>query len=176
MKTRLWKIIFAILLLPVCANATTMDFYTDGTITDGNIFDIVNIWDIANVTMTGGWVGNLYTYESSITNIDSGTIHFAIQTYDSSVVNLYSVQSDVSPPGPDFTITAFDNSVINIYGYGFQQIPSSFLKGYWITGDEFLIDLRVPGTESHIVLHEIPEPCTLVFLAVASAFMVQRPK
>ncbi len=30
MKKRLLKTIFAILFLPVCAHATTKDFYTDG--------------------------------------------------------------------------------------------------------------------------------------------------
>jgi hypothetical protein len=108
------SILLAILLLPVCANATTIDFYTDGTIVDGNHFDTVNVWNDANVTMTGGWAFYCNLYDSSKFNTyggDAGVLY----THQNSQAWLYANDS----VGADI----YDQSVVHLFN---GEYSSSF--------------------------------------------------
>ena len=98
MKTRLGKIIFAILfLLPVCANAIiTKDFYYDGQIVDGDYFNKVNVWNTATVNMTGGSVpDNVIVHNSATFNFSGGNPGW-ISALDNSTANITGGFSAVS--------------------------------------------------------------------------------
>ena len=192
MKKGLWKIIFAILfLLPVCANATTIDFYNDGTITDGNDFYWVNVWDNATVDMTGGRVSNFYTYQTSTVNfsdgnvssfhiedtshvnVSGGFINQGLNVYDSGVANLTGGQIGQIGQIYDAYIAAFESAIVNVYGYGFSY-TGVFLNGYWADETPFTIWLRGPGTASHVVLHEIPEPLSILLFGFSGLLIVKQ--
>ena len=187
MKTRLWKIIFAVLfVLPVCAKATTIDFYTDGTIVDGNVFERVNVWDSATVDMTGGEVSRFYTYLTSTVNFNGGTISSlfvgdnsqlnmseglidgSLNVSGSSIANLTGGQIPFYSQGA--FISAGGSSIVNIYGYGFS-LDGQYLNGYWADGTAFYIWLR-GETPSHVVL--IPEPVSILLFSLAGLFIVKR--
>jgi hypothetical protein len=170
MKKGVFVATIAILLsLSLQANATTIDVNSgEFTIENGDVYDTVNVWNDATVTMTGGWVGNLDSYNTSTVSVNEGVIHFALHTYGSSVVDLLYVETDDPPPNFDFIISSYDDSTVNIYGYDFLLIPSSgsyFLEGYWQSGKQFRIFLREPGTDSHVILHEVPEPSQIYLLS-----------
>jgi hypothetical protein len=177
MKTRLWKIIFAILsLLPVCASATTIDFYEDGWITDGNVFDTVNVWDTATVNMTGGQVLDFYTYQTSTVNLNAGDVLHGFYAQNESIVNMSGGSIDhlivyntsianLSGGQIGYHISASDSSIVNIYGYGFYY-TGQYLNGYWANDTSFSIWLRGTETASHVVLHIIPEPATFLVLGL----------
>ena len=186
MKTRLWKIIFAVLLLlPVCANATTIDFYTDGTITDGNVFNIANIWDSANVTMTGGIVyhcnmnnsASLDFYDGYIGVIDMNDTSVArmytdrtptMYLYENSQVHLYNGEL-----GPSIFI--YDDVELHIYGYNLEYIIGApdIVEGFWPDNQyeafSILIRNSTEGTlRDNVFLHEIPEPISIFLFGLAS--------
>jgi len=188
MKTRLWKTILAILLLPVCANATTMDFYNDGTITDGNVFDTVNVWNDANVVMTGGTVYSVFSRDSSIFNLQSGDITGWITVRDASnlkisggsVGDLELYNSAVAIiSGGNITGTlatgAPISGTVHIYGENFELSFDGgwLIEGNWADETPFAIHYRsdsstpMPGSpNSNIFLHTIPEPMTMAFLLI----------
>jgi len=156
------SILLAILLLPVCAKALIVRDFNDheaGIIQTGDYYDQVNIWDDANVTMTGGEVLGLYSYDSSTFNLRDGFVNGGLNAKNSSIMNLFGCEQP-------FTLTANDSSVVNIYGYGFV-VDYIGIKGFWANGDQLSIILRpYDETYSHVVLHEIPEPCTItIFLS-----------
>jgi hypothetical protein len=190
MKTRLWKIIFAVLfLVPVCAKATTIDFNENGTITDGNVFDTVNIWDNANVTMTGGVVAFCNTYNSGILNYNDGDLHFlyTYQTsqawlyanestecriYDQSIVHLYN-------GGLVASALIYDDAELHIYGYNLEYIIGGpdMVEGFWPDNQFFSIFIRNSpegALRDNVFLHEIPEPSTLSLLGLFVLFTRKR--
>jgi hypothetical protein len=199
MKKKLLGTILAILLLPVCANATTMDFYTDGTITDNNVFDTVNVWDTATVDMSGGNVVTSIIHDTATLNYTSGEIQFII-TYGNSTVNVnsdYSTDFQLEDNSKVFlyngssNFQAFlidnpqiaGNPQVHIYGYNFVYTPYHpdmiFLDGYWENNQNFHFIIRLAqGTspQNSIFLHEIPEPSTLSLLGLLILFMRKRDK
>lgn len=150
-------------LLSVCANATPMDFYTDGTITDGNVFDTVNIWNDATVNMIGGVITfQINIYNISTLNISDGTLESPpsvhINLYDYGILNLSGGQFDNTWIYPD-------TGTVNIYGRDLSWIIDSEKRvhGYWADDTEFLITFaRIEN--ANIIFHEIPEPATMSFL------------
>ena len=187
MNTRLWKIIFAILLsLPLCANATTIDFNDNqtGTITYGNVFETVNVWDTATVDMTGGWAYYCNLYDSSTFNFYDGDVG-AFSTHQSATVNIFTDdnpdiyvydQSEIYlfDSGNGSSILIWDNGgAVHIYGYDFEYEPAGgeqyngMLSGFWPDGRTLYLLIRLtpePFPENNIILHIIPEPTSfLVF-------------
>jgi hypothetical protein len=79
MKTRLWKIIFAILsLLPVCAYSTDITFTSSGSIVDGNVYDNVYVENNGTIVdMSGGQISHLLTWDASIFNMSGGQIIYS---------------------------------------------------------------------------------------------------
>ncbi len=96
--------------LPLCVNATTIDFYTDGTIQSGDYYNFVTLHDFATVTMTGGIVNGVRAFDTSVFNFQSGTIGTVFQFYGSSTANISggAINGGV--------ISMYDNSVLNISG------------------------------------------------------------
>lgn len=194
MKKLVGMICAILILLPVCANATTIDFYNDGWITDGNVFDTVNIWNTSNVSMTGGDVDFMYSYNSSRLNLSGGLIS-RFWSYGDSIVNITGGKVDTF-------IYAYDNSILNISGgivNCFINLHNSSvlnlsggIEHAWIYPDTGTVNFygrdltwvidsekRVHGywadnseflitlariENANIVFHEIPEPAMITLL------------
>ena len=187
MKTKNLLVIGILLTASLCANATTMDFYTDGTIIDGNDFDTVNVWNTATVDMTGGCAFYCNLYDSSIFNTYGGdtsilSTHQTSQAwlyaddatgayiYDQSVVHMFN-------GGFSTSLFLYDSGQLHIYGYSLSFTYSDEINGFWPDGEYFYINLRNPGEfnpDEQVFLHEIPEPSTLSLLGLLALFIRKR--
>ena len=92
MKTKIITMLAVIMLVPVCqVQAIDVDFYSDATIQDGDIYDSVRIYDTppdhTTVDMTGGFVHVLWSYDSSIINMTGGEI-LTLDAYNTSTANI----------------------------------------------------------------------------------------
>ena len=107
------------------SHATTIAFYSDGVIQEGDTYDIVEVYDTppvqTTVNMTGGAVGNpgypdtgLFAYDSSTVNI-AGGYSYHLYTHDSSTANISGgLVGDWDLDGGT-SIAAYDSSTINVY-------------------------------------------------------------
>jgi hypothetical protein len=189
LKKRILILLAVLILLPVCVQATSIDFYTDGQITDSNYFDVVQVWGTATVNMSGGQVLDFYTYQTSTVNLSSGNVsHFYIQGTSQLNVSgngwiLYTLEvsgsSIVNFTGGETHgfqgINASDFSIVNIYGYNLH-ISNNIVIGDWADNHPFRIGLAGSETASHIVLHEIPEPLSILFFSLTGLFIVKRSR
>jgi hypothetical protein len=171
--------------------AINKDFYFDGAITVGESFGTVNIWNTSLVTMNGGYVNILYGH-------NSGTLHFSdgevsgvtgfdtFTTYMSGGTAMgleFGGSSTLYLSGGSVTgyVAARDQAVVHIFGKDFDFTPtgvgqSGWLSGMWGDNSSFDIYLRQftpPFPGSGIVLHTVPEPCTLALCAF-SFLLVRR--
>jgi hypothetical protein len=111
--------------------ATTMAFYSDGVIQDGDVYDIVEVYDTppaqTTVDMTGGDIGEphypdspdsgIFTYDASTLNMSGGDACH-LYTHDSSTVNISGgVVEDVYLMF-ETIVAGYDSSVINVYDGG----------------------------------------------------------
>jgi hypothetical protein len=90
MKTKIITIVAAaIILFGACnVHATTIAFFTDGVIQEGDEYVSVGVYSNATVDMTGGMVtSQLTAYDFSTVNISGGILEAIIST-DTSTVNL----------------------------------------------------------------------------------------
>jgi hypothetical protein len=148
----------------VCNAAIDWDIYSDTTISSGsysnvNVFDSLDVPPVqTEVDMIGGDILFLHSRDTSIINISGGTINNS-DAYDYSSVNI---------TGGNFNMLAVksENAFFHIYGYDFSiQTPSStyILTGFWEDSSEFEIWLgRADLYGSNYVLHEIPEPASVL--------------
>jgi hypothetical protein len=184
--------IFAILLLPVYVYA--YDFYDDGWITDGNVFDTVNIYNDANITMTGGEVGTLDSYNYSHLGLTNGFISVWLDGHNSSIIEMSGgyvghvalMDSSImhwSGGNIDGYISIRDDAILHVYGKDFLYVAGGgygfgWLSGHWANGSDFTILFRhLPEPfppESSVILHIIPEPCT--FGLIGFGFFILRRK
>ena len=148
----------SVILLLVASEtcATNISFIEDGVIQEGDVYDVVGIFDHATVDMFGGNVGLIEAWNYSTLNLHGGTISDYLLAYGD------------------------DSLTVNIYGYGFYYNPLSGdhrggqLTGFWLDDTPFIIDLYyddTPGgpiidTWPHIVL--IPEPATILLLGLGA--------
>ncbi len=227
MKTKAITILVLVMFLPVSqVQAIDVDFYSDATIQDGDLYDLVRLYDTppdqTTVDMTGGSVHNLWLYDSSIINITDGEIR-TLETFNTSTANISGVSiygvsawdyttvnlsvtgnvtslyarvsgtinmmggiaeylgaidsSTINIYGGLITesLGAWNDAVANIYGYDFNYDPmggsrdGGQLTGFWLDSSAFVIDLYGTETYSHINL--IPEPCSLLLLALGYLFL-----
>jgi hypothetical protein len=129
------KVIITIGVLGLLAGgrASAINFYSDGNIVTGDLWDTVYIYDTppshTTVNMSGGEVfGGAYSYNASTLNLSGGWVN-AMSTYDESVLNmtggnlntLYSFEFSTAnisgnEPGSPLDIYARDSSIINFLG------------------------------------------------------------
>jgi hypothetical protein len=183
LKTRI-SILLAILLLPVCANATIIDFndHETGTIQTGDYYDYVYVWDNANVFISGGEIGwFLSAHNSSYINMTGG-LSTTLDAFDNSVIEM----TDGTIRGAnidnssimylsgghvfDAIFSIHDNAILHVYGKDFLYTPGGgygfgWLSGRWADDSEFKILFRyLPEAfppSSSVILHIVPEPCTI---------------
>lgn len=142
-------------------------------------------WGSGVFNMYGGIVGILNADQDSIMNIYGGIIADNTNTCENSILNIRGgIWLDY------MAALNTGDSVINIYGKDFQYISSNGLGsfgqlsdggtiiGLWSDGTSFSIDLMDHLGDStfydHVVLHEIPEPCTLLLLAFGGLMIRKR--
>jgi len=195
MKVGIILLILALLALaPGLCYATIIDFYTDGTIEDGDDYERVNVFADASVSVTGGEIRNFYSYESSWVNMASGDMSW-LYLFDTSEVDIsggvvgrsltLSDSSTVNLVGGQITdyVAIFDSATLNVYGYGFDfardggMSESGWLSGYWVDGTGFAMYLRnlpepFPGIQ--VGLHVIPEPSTVLLFVLGGVLLKKR--
>ncbi len=174
---RLFVLIFAV----VCfggAQGAILEIRADEVIDHGDyrgVYTSVDIYDSLDVpavattvdVVEGGDVGQMLVNETSVLNMYGGSI-YRIVPGDSSMVNLY---------GGDLTYFAgvSVDSIINVYGYDFSTFMISDahigLAGLWADNTPFSFYFyRTAVMPEQVVLHEIPEPGTVLLLVLGSMF------
>lgn len=154
-------LICMLFLSPALCHATTVAFYTDGVIQEGDEYRYVSVYNDATVDMTGGIVTKIFTaYDSSTVNIsggalnildsfDSSTLNLSgnpqindIEVYFSGTVNMLSgtvgsveIHNIANLYGGIISDYLLATSTVNIYGYGFEYAPlSGDYRGGQLTG------------------------------------------
>jgi hypothetical protein len=206
MKTRISILLAFLVTFPFsfCAQAIDIDFHDNGTITDGNVFGTVNIWDNANVIMTGGTAEYVYSYNTSTFRYQDGDVSEWIQVNDESTLIMSggSVTASIGVldsgvayiSGGNFNgiysgaVGCDSSAKIYIYGQNFQMLPANddhssvFLKGNWLNGPSFDIYLRyLPQPYEQALgtnIFLVPEPATvsLLLFGILGARKLRRQK
>ena len=191
MKTKVITILAAIMFLPVSqVQAIDVDFYTDSTIQDGAIYNMVRIYDTppetTTVDMYGGGVNSFRTYDTSTLNIYGGGVLGEIIAGNSSVVNIYGGSvtchslavmdlSTLNIYGGNFSSTnspSFsESSTVDIHGYDFNYDGWS-LTGFLQDGSSFIFTELSPSNYAHINL--IPEPATFLLFGLGVLLLRKR--
>jgi hypothetical protein len=186
MKTKLLPFIAGLVLLaPAQLRALDIDFYSDGTIEDGDVYDYVSVYDTppdyTTVDMLGGSIRGMYSYDLSIMNMYAGDILWGISANDSSTVNIYGGALSLHYLGVYHSATLniyggdlhvinspifSESSTVNIYGYGFDYDGVRVLTGFLSDDSSFIFDECYPSEYAHLTL--IPEPATLFLLALGA--------
>jgi len=118
-----------VLLVPWSAEAAMKVFTSDGVIQDGDYFYGVEIRDTppghTTVDMTGGSVEQpgMFTYDQSVLNVSGGFV-YNLESRDSSTVNFIrgTVERD---------LVMYGNSCVNVYDIWFDWVS---LSGFYIGG------------------------------------------
>ncbi|MHC4083973.1 MAG: PEP-CTERM sorting domain-containing protein [Planctomycetota bacterium] len=193
------KMFFMSIACTILLSASTIygrtDFYSNGTIQNGDSFDNVYTWNNVTVDMIGGQIDSLDTFNFSVINLEGGNIVEGVYVWNDSTLNMYGGSIgwslEVSDSGTinllgglitDY-LYATDSSVVNIYGYGFEYNPDAGIRnggqltGYWLSGTPFAIDfldnIEISSTYyDHVNL--IPEPATLFLLALGACLLRKR--
>jgi hypothetical protein len=125
----------------------------------------------STITLSGSASGTTFGVEDwSTLNVLGGTLNY-LGAMEQGTINISSVVINDS-------ISASDLSTVNIIGqdlfkvstgghYGYGQV-----YGFWFDDTPFTIDLNGSETFSHINL--IPEPCSLILLAMGSMFLKRK--
>jgi hypothetical protein len=163
MRGKIQDILILVFLLPALCHATTVAFYTDGVIQDGDVYDYVSVYNNAKVDMSGGTVSEILTaYSSSTINISGGILNI-LDSWDSSILtlvgnpqinelgvsfsgraNIFGGTINFLKVGSSNPVNLYDGiisdyllatSTVNIYGYDFQYNPlAGDYRGGQLTG------------------------------------------
>lgn len=147
-------------------------------------------YDFSNVNVFGGFAYSITAYDTTTVNVFDNANLFSLFAHDSGVVNMsggitkgigVAESGTVNLYGGLITgISAGDSGTINLYGYGLSKFLTGgnygfgFVSGQWQTGIQFYIDLGSPDTYSHVMLHEIPEPATVLLIAIGGVYLRKR--
>lgn len=109
MKTKAITILAALMFLPVSQVQAVLNIYSDAVIQEGDYYDtVVNVYDTppdyTTVDMTGGFVHNLRSYDSSIINMTGGEI-LTLGAYITSIANVSG--------GDVYSLRAWDSATVN---------------------------------------------------------------
>jgi hypothetical protein len=175
MDSKIWLIMVAVALAMGSVQAADMAFYADATIEDGDVYDIVRVYDTppdhTTVDMFGGSIEGLQTFDATTVNIYGGGLEQAIETYDLSLVNIYGGSglvglymrdaSTLNIYGGKVSLNysapwVLDSSELNIYGYDFD-FDGFTLTGFLSDGSAFKY-IELTYASSNMNLIEVGEP------------------
>jgi len=139
-------------------NDATFNLSADGLVTDGVVVEGSSLFNMA-----GGSVRGVKGGGTSVVNILGGELSWVMsEGLEASTVNLR---------GGTIQLVEAQGGIVNVFGYAFVRTPQghdSILTGKWQDGTPFDMRLfrdNVDGVPNpRIVLHEIPEPYSLVVL------------
>jgi hypothetical protein len=175
--------------------------YNDAIVdmTGGNITDQLTARNTSTVNISGGFVFALVGLDESRINIigsvqgdilglqGSANVNMSGGTFD--IFEAYNSATGILRGGTisDYVLAyGADDLLISVYGYNLAYNPDAGshgggqVTGLWGDGAPFSIDLYAVynppyggtiDTWSHVVLHTIPEPSTLILLTFAVVFM-----
>ena len=154
---------------------------------DGTVTNLQTNNTSAAIIEGGNLYGEIWSHDESSVDIIGGDINWVTSFSNSSVTItggylvgvLVQNSSHVEIRGSSINerLVAFESSVIDIFGYEFSYDPAGGqwdggqLTGFWEDGTSFNIDMQNWDRENgvtfdHINLHVIPEPSTLILLAL----------
>jgi hypothetical protein len=187
----MWAIISAVILFAAGqATCVDVDFYSDATIDNGDVYDNVFVYDTppdqTTVDMWGGTIGAALPHDSSTFNMYGGQIHAGMGLSDWSTVNIYDgtlqgtfwvmdsawlniYGGDVSLNSPMLS----ESSTVNIFGYDFAY-DGWELTGFLSDHSAFSITEMTGDDYSHMNLVVIPEPSSLALLALGALLAKRR--
>ena len=163
MKTKIITIVLAAVILLGISEvwATSIAFYEDGVIQDGDVYSSVAVLNSATVDMTGGIVTGIFTaYDYSTVNVSGGVLNI-LDSWDSATLNLFG-DVQVHELGAVYSgtvnifggnvglIEAWNQSTVNLYGgmiseyleaYGTEDLVISIF-GYGFNYDPLAGDYR----------------------------------
>jgi len=163
--------------------------------TGGLVTDALGTEDTSTLNIFGGYAARVGATEWSFINLYDGMETGYIEILSSSTLNMYGgltgvVEIGTTNPvhlrGGAITDYLIARSTVDIYGYDFSydlyggSYGGGRLSGFWTNGIPLSIDLYAIynppyggtiDTWSHVVLHTIPEPSTLILLTFAVVFM-----
>jgi hypothetical protein len=163
------SILLVILFITAYVIADT-DFYQDFTIDSGIWLGNTNVHSTAILTINGGDIMSISAYDNSTVKVFGGQIDtIFLYNSESATVNLYA--GDLSGFHGQFGLS----NAINIYGYDFlvwQSGDNAYLSGKWANNSDFdFYFLRSNGLPDIVSLYTIPEPFTILLLALGVAFV-----
>jgi len=170
----------------------SMGAYNESTInmTGGFVHTLWSL-DSSNVNMSGGWVHELSAYDTGMVNISGDADVVVLAAREFGVVNMSGGVVDYVGPTEYGTVNlsgglvneflaTYDSGIINIYGYDLAKSASGggwgygLVTGEWADETIFSIDFGRSETYSHVMLHEIPEPSTVVIIITGLLFFRKR--
>jgi len=147
-------------------------------VTGGHV-NTLDALEFSTVNISGGYVYGLFGKNQSIVTFSGlaagrtfGVEDWAILTITGGVLDYLGAmeQGTLNIRGGvvSDSLGAWDSANVNIYGYGFTYDPSGGsadggqLRGFYLNGSSFILDLYGAQTYTHINL--VPEPATLLLL------------
>lgn len=171
-KKEIITILIVIILCGVChVRADTVWDSGHHEIFDGDVYWEIWMHNDATADMWGGDVYQLGTLGSSRFSMFGGTMDILLGRYDS-IVNIHG--GDISSAG------LAENAVMNLYAYDVVYHPTDggddwstgWLEGkYYATDEYFTFDF---STYDASRLNIIPEPSTLLLLALGGLLLMKR--
>jgi hypothetical protein len=190
--------LFILLCVFSTADAASLVVLSDMSLYDG-VYDGGSLHNGSTLDMYGGTIGGLFMFDDfvspdNVLNLYAGSIASLniaggeLNVFGGSIVyfgagygkgaNLY---------GGNITAMESVAAPIHVYGYDFQYIDNpgpiglngGQLVGYWEDHSPFSIECYDSTGNStyydHVILHEIPDPATLLLLALG-AVLVRRKR
>jgi len=122
--------------------ATSIAFYEDGVIQDGNVYSSVAVLNNATVDMTGGIVTEIFTaYDFSTVNVSGGVLNI-LDSWDSATLNLSGdVQVDELGVVYSGTVNMFGGNVglIEAWNHSTSNLHGGTISNYLLAyGDDSL--------------------------------------
>ena len=158
---------------PTSLFSANIEFYDDGEILDGNVYDALYIYGDSVVNVYGStFIYAINVYDNAVLNFYGGNNLQDINTHGTSIVNFYGGNSgSLTAHGtPSGTVNVYGGNItgqglltteisyMTVFGYnfGYTAFPSNNgeLTGFWESGDPFSISLSI-GYALLVYLYDI---------------------